>query len=56
MTKSNDDVRAVILPNVGTVVLRGDGSAMFTDRNRERFEIAAEIVSAIVLLTERKAA
>jgi hypothetical protein len=50
MSDPESDPRAVILPNIGTVVLRGDGSAMFTDRNRERFVIAPEIVSAIILL------
>lgn len=45
---------AVILPNVGTVVLRTDGSVVFTDRNRQQSEIAAEIVKAIIQLVAQE--
>lgn len=41
---------ALIIPAVGTVVLRDDGSVTFTDRNRATYEIAAEIVRVIVAL------
>lgn len=47
---------ALILPNVGTVVLREDGSATFTDRNRQQFEIAAEVVAALVTLSKQREA
>ena len=42
---------ALILPNIGTVVKRADGSVVFTDRNRQHFEIAKEVVAAIVELS-----
>lgn len=41
---------ALIIPNVGTIVLREDGSVRIVDRNRESYEIRAEVVQAIVRL------
>jgi hypothetical protein len=42
--------RAFIIANVGTIVLRPDGSVAVTDRNRTRYEIDPAIVHAIVAL------
>ena len=41
---------AVIVPAAGTVVYREDGSVAIVDRNRQQYEIAAELVAAIVEL------
>jgi hypothetical protein len=47
---SEPGFRALILAGVGTVSLRPDGSVCVTDRNRDRYEIAPEVVRAIVAL------
>ena len=44
------NAKALVVPNVGTVVLREDGSASIVDRNRQHTELSREIVSAIVRL------
>ena len=41
---------ALIIPNVGTIVLREDGSVAIVDRARNQFVIAAEVVAAIISL------
>jgi hypothetical protein len=41
---------ALIVPAAGTVVYRDDGSVAIVDRNRQQYEIAAELVAAIVRL------
>jgi hypothetical protein len=43
--------RALILAGVGTVVIRADGSAVFTDRNRQSTTIDAAVVRAIAALS-----
>ena len=46
---------ALIIPNVGTIVLRDDGSVKIVDRQRNSYEIRAEVVRAILrLFQERK--
>jgi uncharacterized membrane protein (DUF4010 family) len=45
--------RALIIANVGTVVLRSDGSARIVDRNRNSYEIAPEIVRALAALASQ---
>lgn len=43
-------MRALIIPGIGTIVLREDGSVAFVNRNREQHVIPAEVVRAIVAL------
>jgi hypothetical protein len=50
MTPHALGARALIIANVGTVVLRSDGSARIVDRNRNSYEIAPEIVRALTAL------
>jgi len=44
---------ALIIAGVGTVVMRSDGSARITDRNRRHYEIAPEFVRAIAALAPK---
>jgi hypothetical protein len=44
--------RAIIIAGVGTVVVRADGSAAVTDRNRVRYELSPEIVRALAALAQ----
>jgi len=44
---------ALIVPAAGTVVYREDGSVAIVDRNRQQYEIASELVAAIVELANR---
>lgn len=43
-------MHALIIPGIGTVALRSDGSVAFTNRLRQTHEIPAEVASAIVQL------
>jgi hypothetical protein len=40
-------MEALIVPNVGTIVLREDGSVAIVDRNRQQFVLAPAVVDAL---------
>jgi hypothetical protein len=40
-------MEALIVPNVGTIVLREDGSVAIVDRNRQQFVLVPAVVEAL---------
>lgn len=44
------DIRTIIVPGDGTVSVLPDGSAVLTDRGRQRFTVPAPIVEALAQL------
>ena len=49
-------MEAVIVPNVGTIVLREDGSVAIVDRARQQFILVPELVAALRRLLAAEAA
>jgi hypothetical protein len=49
-------MEALIVPNVGTIVLREDGSVAIVDRARQQFILVPELVDALRRLLEAEAA
>jgi hypothetical protein len=49
-------MEALIVPNVGTIVLREDGSVAIVDRARQQFILVPELVDALRRLLSAEAA